>query len=175
VLEIGNDAYTRRFGGGRVSVRDVLDVETGNPRATIVDDLATGGHLPSNSFDCVIITQTLHLIFDVRAAVDTLHRILKPGGVVLASVPGISQIHHRWKDTWYWSFTEPSMRRLFSERFGASELQVRTRGNVLAASALLYGLAREELSREELDADDPLYAVIVTIRGRKSAGHARTA
>ena len=171
VLEIGDDTYTRRFGGERVAVRDVLHVAEGNPHATIVDDLASGHLIPSNAFDCVILTQTLHLIYDVRAAVATLHRILKPGGIVLATVPGISQIHGgRWKSVWYWSFTPAAVRRLFAEHFPTADLQVRSHGNVLAASAFLFGLAGEELSLEELDANDPLYPVIVTVRARKPAG-----
>ena len=39
VLEVGGDEYTRRFGGARVTRRDVLHVHPGNPRATIVGDL----------------------------------------------------------------------------------------------------------------------------------------
>ena len=62
------------------------------PEATIVADLADAAHIPADAFDCIILTQTLHLIFDVRAAVATVRRILAPGGVVLATVPGISQV-----------------------------------------------------------------------------------
>ena len=45
VLEIGDYAYTRRFGGagGRV---DVLDVDAGNPDATIVGDLSRPESFP---------------------------------------------------------------------------------------------------------------------------------
>ena len=40
VLEIGEDTYTRRFGGQRVTGNDVLHVTGDNPAATIVADLA---------------------------------------------------------------------------------------------------------------------------------------
>jgi glycosyltransferase involved in cell wall biosynthesis len=168
VLEVGDDAYTRRFGGDRVGTCDVLHVSEGSGKATIVDDLASGQRLSSDTFDCIILTQTLHLIFDVRAAVCTLYRILRPGGVLLATMPGISQIHGgRWRNTWYWSFTPASARRLFAERFPIEEVQVRSHGNVLAASAFLHGLASEELSSRELALHDPLYPLIVTVRARK--------
>jgi SAM-dependent methyltransferase len=168
VLEVADDAYTRRFGGDRVTIRDVLHVREGTPKATIVDDLASGTRIPSNAFDCIILTQTLQLIFDVRAAVCTLHRILKPGGVLLATIPGISQIHGgHSRDTWYWSFTPASVRRLFAERFPIDEVQVHSHGNVLAACAFLQGLASEELSPRELASNDPLYPLIVTVRARK--------
>jgi SAM-dependent methyltransferase len=168
VLEVGDDAYTRRFGEGRVTVRDVLHIDADNPNATFVDDLASGERLPSNAFDCVILTQTLHLIFDVPAAVRTVHRILKPGGVALMTVPGISQIHGgRWRGTWYWTFTPAAVRRLLASVFPPAEIQVDAAGNVFAACAFLQGMAQEELTAAELDTDDPLYPVIVTARARK--------
>jgi len=170
VLEVGDDSYTRRLGGDRVTRRDVLHVEEGNPQATIVADLADAAHVPSDSFDCIILTQTLHLIYDVRAAIATLHRILKPGGVVLATVPGISQIdHYEWGKTWYWSFTALSARRMFEEVFSGPSLTVEAHGNVLAAISFLHGVAQEELRKEELDFRDRDYEVTITVRATKEA------
>jgi SAM-dependent methyltransferase len=166
VLEIGDDAYTRQFGGRTVDTADVLDVRDGNPGATFVDDLASGHRLPSDTFDCIIVTQTLHLIYDVRAAVSTLHRILKPGGVVLMTAPGITPIA-RGKHTWWWSFTPASARRVFTEQFPESDVHVESYGNVLAATAFLYGVSREELRDRELAAHDMHYPVIVAVRARK--------
>ena len=169
-LEVANRAYTDRFGTG-VEVADVLHVEEGNPMATIVGDLADETTLPANSFDCFILTQTLQSIYDVRAAVRTVHRILAPGGVVLASVPGISQIVHPDYETWgdYWRFTAHAVERLFSEAgFAPGDLEVRVHGNVLAATAFLYGLASRELTAHELDVDDSdNYQLLITVRGVK--------
>ncbi|HKN87045.1 MAG TPA: methyltransferase domain-containing protein, partial [Nitrospiraceae bacterium] len=92
VLEIADDAYTRRFGGRRVTTSDVLHVVEGNPHATIVADLTNAGHLPSEQYDCVILTQVLSVIYDVRAALRTVYRLLKPGGTLLATTPGVA--HH---------------------------------------------------------------------------------
>lgn len=171
VLEIGDDSYTRQFGGGRVTRSDVLHVAAGNPKATIVADLTSADHIPSDSFDCIVLTQTLQLVYDVRAAVRTLHRILKPGGVCLATAPGISQVDAgAWGDSWYWSFTTTSARRLMEEAFSASSIAVEAHGNVLVACAFLYGLAVEELRTEELDAVDPCYQVLITMRMVKEPG-----
>jgi SAM-dependent methyltransferase len=171
VLEVGDDTYTRRFGGDRVTGADVLYVSDGNPRATIIADLSCADHIPSEIFDCIILTQTLHLVYDVRAAVATLRRILKPGGVLLATFPGISQIdHYDWGGSWYWAFTALSARRLFEETFSASELKVETHGNVLTAIAFLQGLATEELRKEELDYNDADYQVTIAVRAVKGAG-----
>jgi SAM-dependent methyltransferase len=170
VLEIGDNTYTSRFGGNHVRTSDVLHVAEGNPSATIVADLAQGDSLPSNVFDCIIFTQTLHLIYDVRAAMLTLHRILRPGGVWLASFPGISQVDAgSWGTSWYWGLTIQSTRRLLKETFPSQDVTAESHGNVLAACAFLYGLAAEDLRREELDHHDPCYPVVITVRAVKSA------
>jgi hypothetical protein len=169
-LEIGDDTYTRRFGGDRVTRIDVLHVPPGTPEATIIADLTSGDAIPTDSFDCIIVTQTLQLIFDVPSAIGTLHRVLAPRGVVLATVPGVSQIERgEWRDSWYWSFTVASMTRLFEERFGRANVEVGATGNVLAAVAFLEGLAAEELREEQLRVVDEAYPVCVAIRAVKSA------
>ena len=122
VLEIQENDYTMRFGADRVSASKVLSLTSGNPRATIVGDLAGGAELESNSFDSAIVTQTLHLIYDFRAALVTLHRILKPGGVLLLTVPGISQLE--WGEAWHWSFTVLSAQRALGEIFGFERVVV---------------------------------------------------
>jgi glycosyltransferase involved in cell wall biosynthesis/SAM-dependent methyltransferase len=168
VLEIGDNAYTVQFGGDRVTVSDVLHVAEGIPGVTIVGDLATGDNIPSDAFDCIVLTQTLHLIYDVPATIRTLYRILKPGGVLLATFPGISQIDEdEWGSTWYWGFTLLSARRLFGEVFPESHLSLASDGNVLTAVSFLHGLASHELRPEELDFRDPLYQVLISVRATK--------
>jgi glycosyltransferase involved in cell wall biosynthesis/SAM-dependent methyltransferase len=169
VLEIGDSTYTRRFGGNRVSRSDVLDVLESNPRATVVGDLANAPQIPSGAFDCIILTQTLQFIYEVRNAIHTLHRILKPGGVVLATFPGISHNNDRhWNSQWYWEFTPRSARRLFEEAFSQNDVQVEGFGNVLTASSFLYGISAGELSGEELAYSELGYEVIVAVRARKA-------
>lgn len=168
VLEVGENIYTKQFGGDRVKRSDVVHVEEGNPQATIIADITRADHIESNSFDCIICTQTLHLIYDMRAAVQTLYRILKPGGIALVTVPGISQIEGgNWRDYWCWSLTVHSTRRLFEEAFPAANVEVENYGNVLAATAFLQGIGAPELRHEELDYTDPLYQVIITVRATK--------
>lgn len=169
VLEIRDDAYTRKFGGDRVTRSDVLHPLPGNPNATLVADLADPRALPDDAFDCIILTQVLPFIFDLKAAVGTLHRILRPGGVVLATLPGISQIVRLDMEAWgdYWRFTSSSARSLFEQTFPSSTVEVETHGNVLVATAFLYGLSSDELSTEELNHADPDYQVLVTVRAVK--------
>ena len=171
VLEIGEDTYTRRFGGQRVTGNDVLHVTDDNPAATIVADLADAPQIPDERFDAIVLTQVLQLIFDPPAALRTLHRILKPGGALLMTVPGISPVATRsvWGPTWYWSFTEASLRRLLAATFEARHCRLETHGNVLAAVAFLEGLAAEDLTPDELSGPDPDYPVIISALARKAA------
>lgn len=166
VLEILDDSYTQRFGAGRVERSDVLHVDPAYPGATFTGDLTHGETLPDSAFDCFILTQTLQYIYDVPAAIATVYRVLKPGGVVLATLPAITPTGgDDWP--WYWSFTAHSARRSFEEHFPPGSVEVRGHGNVLAAVAFLEGLAAGELHAEELAHNDPRYPVTYTVRASK--------
>jgi SAM-dependent methyltransferase len=169
VLEIADDGYTRQFGGSKVTCSDVLNLTHDNPRATIIADLANAGAIPSSTFDCVIFTQTLQYIYEPRAAVQTLYRVLRPEGVLLASFPVISQICRYDMDRWgdYWRFTDASTRRLLGSVFNPETLTVQAHGNVLAAICFLHGLAARELTPPELEYHDPDYQILVTARAVK--------
>lgn len=165
VLEVGDNRYTRQFGAGRVTSSDVLDLQTDNPNATLYGDL-TRDDLPGGRYSCVIVTQVLQFVYDLPAAVANLHRALAPGGVLLVTLPAVSQICRFDMDRWgdYWRFTSASARRLLGDAFGPAGVAVETFGNVLAASAFLYGLAVEDLTEEELLAHDPDYELLVAAR-----------
>jgi len=164
-LEVGDDAYCRRYGGGRVTRQEVLHVDPDAAGATLTGDLAAGGVLPAAGLDSVVLTQTLHLIYDMPAAVAEIRRGLAPGGVALVTVPGISPIDaHDWGGTWCWSLTAHSAQRLFEDVFGPGKVQVESFGNAYAATAFLQGLAFEEVDRRKLDVQDPCYPVVVAVR-----------
>jgi glycosyltransferase involved in cell wall biosynthesis/SAM-dependent methyltransferase len=166
-LEVGDAFYCRKFGTGIVR-QDVLHVATDNPEATIVGDLSVPGVLPEGAFDCLVITQTLHLIYDMHAAVAAMYRALKPGGVLLLTCPGISQVDRReWGATWFWSITQRAAERMFADVFGAANVAVENRGNVYAAVCFLEGLALEEVDAAKLDVLDAAYPIIVTVHARK--------
>jgi SAM-dependent methyltransferase len=172
VLEIQNPHYTHKFGGAQVAQSDVLDIDQNNQQASIIADLTSADHIPADTFDCIVCTQTLLLIYDLRAAIRTLYRILKPNGVLLVTIPGGS--HQICRDEMqrvgdYWRFTSLSAQRLFEEAFQSGNVQVGTFGNVLTAIAFLHGLATRELRRDELDYHDPDYEVTITVRAVKSS------
>ena len=132
-------------------------------------DLANAPQLTSESYDYVICAQTLLLIYDVHSAIETLHRILRPGGTLLLTVPGISQIcRPEMNETGdYWRFTTLSLRRLLEEAFRPNDLIVQSYGNVLTASSFLYGIAAEDLSEEELDYLDRDYELLIAAQAVK--------
>ncbi len=168
VLEIGDNDYTIQFGGARVTQSDVLHIHEGNPIATIIGDLTDAPHIESDGFDCIVLTQTLHMIYDLKSAIATLHRILKPGGVLLVTVPGISQIDHgEWSGTWLWSFTSRVIERLLGERFDSARMKVESHGNVLSSTAFLHGLAGSELTCKELNFNDPDFELLIAVRAVK--------
>lgn len=169
-LEIGDNEYTLKYGGSQVKKSDVLHIQKENPNATIIGDLSNADHIPSKTFDCFVFTQTLHLIYDFKAALKTCNRILKPGGVLLLTVPGISQKDSgEWEDNWLWAFTSKSMKLLFEETFPefGVEIEINTFGNVLTSSAFLYGMGVGELTKEELDYKDDCYQQIITVKAIK--------
>jgi glycosyltransferase involved in cell wall biosynthesis/SAM-dependent methyltransferase len=171
VLEIADNAYTMKFGGARVVTSDILHVNNDNPLATLVGDLAHAPQIPSDRFDCIILTQTLHLIYDVKGALRTVYRILKPNGVLLLTSPGITQVGQGVPGSgWYWAFTHDSIRRLLEEVFPPANVHVEDHGNVFAAVAFLHGMALEEVSKKALDYHDPAYQVIVAARAVKPDG-----
>jgi GT2 family glycosyltransferase len=168
VLEIGDDSYSRRFGNG-ITRQDVLHVNSKNPKVTLTGDITMPGVLPEGAFDCIIFTQSLQLIYELNEAIERLHAALKPGGVLLLTVPGISQIdRYEWGTNWCWSFSVSSVHRLFERVFGRGDLQLTSHGNVFAAICFLTGAVLEELDAKKLDVQDPAYPVIITLRAQRA-------
>jgi hypothetical protein len=148
VLEVKDAEYTRLYGSD-VASSDVLDVDSSNPQATIVADLAAADTVPANSYDCFILTQSLQFVYDIRK--------FEP-----------------IRD--YWRFTPAACTQLFADRFGQHRITVRAYGNILTSIAFLTGMAAEELSEKERERGDPDFPLLVTIRAVKagSSGRGRT-
>jgi hypothetical protein len=170
VLEVAERTYTQWYGGDEVTTSDVLYAAPGHPEATVVGDLTTGAGISEAAYDCFICTQTLQVIYDIRAAVAGTRRLLAPDGVLLATLPGISQISREDNRDWgdWWRFTARSAHRLFADVYGEEHVEVRQHGNVHAAAAFLYGLAAEDLDPSALEASDPDFHLLMTVRAVRS-------
>jgi SAM-dependent methyltransferase len=167
VLEIRDARYTLKFGETRVIVSDILDIDPKNQNATLIADLTEAVGVPSDLFDCIICTQTLQLIYDIRSAVSHLYRMLKPGGVLLITTHGMSMLDVGDCYCEYWRFTAASARKLFAEYFPMQNVEVESHGNIFALLTFLEGLALEEVRTKDLDYHDPHYELLITVRATK--------
>ncbi len=163
-LEVHDNHYTVAFGKDRVTASDVLDVKTSNKQANIYGDLKKLDAVKDAVYDCFILMHTLGIIDDYEAAISESYRILKPGGVLLfvATVNGSISPEYT-----FWRFTPASLRRIFGKYFNEKNLTIKTYGNVLSGQSHWVGLATEELTKEELDYNDPEYPIIITMRAVK--------
>jgi SAM-dependent methyltransferase len=166
VLEVADNEYTKTFGGARVEKSDILYPTKDNPRATIIADLTIPDQVTEKLFDCIICTQTLQFIFDVRVATASLFRFLKPGGVLLLTVPGITKISPEDRDRSgdFWRFTAESLQRLLATEFPEQAVTVETQGNVKSSLGLLHGISAGEIPTIELDQRDDHYPLLVSAR-----------
>jgi SAM-dependent methyltransferase len=165
VLEVQDPNYTNAFGSD-VSESIVIGIAPGK-YITLISDLKDLKEIASDTVDCVLLTQTLQFIYDLPAAIASVYRVLKPGGALLVTVPGIQPLG---PDAWphYWSFTPHSARRIVADMFGEQDLAVESFGSVLTAMAFLHGLALEEIDPALVDKHDNRYPVVIGVRAIKS-------
>jgi hypothetical protein len=167
-LEIAESKYITHFGSNITSV-NVLHPIAGTPGATLIGDLTKFDTLPSEKFDSFICTQTFNFIYNYKDAIQGAHKLLRPGGLMLATVAGISQVSRYDMDRWgdYWRFTTLSAKMACEEVFGKGNVEVDFYGNCFAAISLLRGIATEEVNTKDLDFRDENYPLIITIKARK--------
>ncbi|MGH7771186.1 MAG: methyltransferase domain-containing protein, partial [Candidatus Binatia bacterium] len=164
-LEFQDAAYTPRFGGSAVAKLDILHIDDRNQSATIVADLTKSNDIPSNIFDCIVCTHVLHVIFELNKAVKELYRVLKPGGVLLVTVPHVSMCDPGSKEIW--RFTPDGLYLVLAQVFGEPNVTVRAYGNSLTAAGEIRGLVAHEFVKGELDHHDSRFAVEVCARAIK--------
>ena len=115
--------------------------------------------------DCFVLTQTLHVIGDDRRRSRHAHRISKPGGVLLATMPVLSPLRgNPDHPVDFWRLTPGACACLFGDVFGSEQVDVEAHGNLTAAIAFLCGAAYQELSRRQLERRDARHPLICTIR-----------
>lgn len=165
VLEINTDAYTKRYGAKKVSHIDILDINKSNRDATIIGDLRDLSEVKDNTFDSLVITQTFGVIDEYQKAIAECHRILKPGGVLLATVSTMAPLHQRGSS--YWRFNPLGAKYAFSKIFGTQNVSVSEYGNFHTGLAFWMGLAVEDMDENSFKKNDPEYPFILGIKAIK--------
>jgi SAM-dependent methyltransferase len=78
------------------------------------------------AFDVVVCDQVLEHVRDPLRAVDTLRRLMRPGGYLIVGTPFLVRLHYHPGD--YWRFT-PDGLKLLLQTGGLTTLWVRSWGN----------------------------------------------
>ncbi len=166
VLEVKDDAYTRRFGAGRVRRSTVVDIDPTNQQATLIADLGQPGNLPAGAFDCIICTQTLQFIPTPHTALANLQAALAPGGALLLTVPCLSRTSVGLPASDYWRWTPAGLRALLGQRW-RGPVTVQGLGNLRACVGFLLGEAAEELPPAILAVVDPAFPLVACAAARR--------
>ena len=158
ILEVGEDIYSKRFfPDGK---HDILDYSKGM-------DLTKEDTLPENKYDVFVCTQVFHQIYDVRSAIKGAYCLLKPGGVMLATVCGnISKLARNDEYDHYWGFTRISIEMLVKEAFG-NDVEVESYGNIAVANAFIQGVSVEEMDSNLFDIQDEDFTICISVVARK--------
>lgn len=169
VLEVGDRKSTDRFGSS-VSAVDVLNPVAG-PGVDIVGDLTACPQIPDDTYDCVLLTEVLHVILDMEAVVSEVHRILKPGGSAVCTMAGIAQVNRGAMEEYgdRWRLTSLSAAELFSTAFAPEDVHVRTYGNAHSACCFMQGIPAERVNKTRIDRWEPDYQLMVAVIATKSS------
>jgi len=160
-LEVRDSRYGQQY-ASRIEKLDILDIDTSNQEANLYGDLRKLDKIPDNVYDCIILTQVLQYIDDISSALKECYRVLKPGGVLLLTVPAMSRLDPKAPE--YWRFTADGLASLLDPIFAKEKTHIKVYGNVLTGLGFWVGQATEEFSAKELDYQDPMFPALITAR-----------
>jgi SAM-dependent methyltransferase len=171
-LEIGTVATLRQVGGAAVSRADALDLTAHSPEITVVADLSRADHVPSGAYDCFVNQFSMHVIFDVEAALYHSVRVLKPGGALLVNFPCVDYYFPRGLDMQtgapmylFWWFTPIHVENLLrSLGLTQDDYKLTIYGNLFARVAYQMNVPAEELTQHELEYVDAGHPLLICAR-----------
>ena len=100
----------------------------GDDRPTWTGDIMAMPQVPDERYDCIVCHQVLEHLPRPWAALAEFHRVLRPGGRVVISVPHLSRRHELPHD--YFRFTQEGLGSLLRDA-GFVEIDVRAVGGPL--------------------------------------------
>ncbi len=177
-LEIGTNSTLRQYGSPDLARADALDLALHSPEVTVVADLSRADHLPADTYDCFVNQFTMHLIYDVEAALYHSIRILKPGGVLLVNFPCVDYYFPRGLDMHtgaplflFWWFTPIQVDNLLRRTaLAEDDYELTIYGNLFARVAYQMNVPAEELTRQELEHVDAGHPLLLCARVVKPSG-----
>ena len=112
-----------------VTTYHTLDLFSPAGEVTYVGDIQDMSMIPDGRYDSALCFQVLEHVPDPHKAMCEAYRILKPGGVMVVSVPHLSRLHDEPHD--YHRFTVYGVRRLF-ERAGFTVVAIRRKAGLFS-------------------------------------------
>lgn len=161
-LEFGDPRYRDRFRPAAIERYDIFDIAAG-PGVTVVGDLQHCPQVPDDTYDVIVCTQVLEHVPNPFLAAAELCRILKPGGLLLLTVPAAYPYHSAPND--YWRYSRDSLRLLFGERL--REIQIETFGNRLTIVGAYWNWYEPHFPRAAMEQHDAHQPYLVMLAGRK--------
>lgn len=174
-LEVGTTVTVQQYGGEAVTRADALDLTQHSPDVAIVADLTRADQVPGGQYDCFVNQFTMHLIYDLDAALYHSIRMLKPGGVLLVNFPCVDYYFPSGLDMatgqpmfMYWWFTPIQVENLLRRAgLSSTDYTVEIFGNLFSRIAYQMNLPAEELTRQELEHVDPGHPLLICVRAVK--------
>lgn len=113
---------------GQVARYDAVDLWPRSDKVTFVGDVQALEMVQEASYDSAICIEVLEHVPEPGHAVASMARILKPGGVVVISVPHLSRLHDLPHD--YFRYTEYGLRYLL-QKAGLEVISLQAKGGLL--------------------------------------------
>jgi SAM-dependent methyltransferase len=182
-LEVGTTATIKKYAPTALDRADALDLVAHSPEVSVVADLSRASHLPADTYDCFVNQFTMHVIYDVEAALHHSLRVLKAGGVLLINFACLDYYFARGLDmqtgaplyVHHW-FTPIQVENLLrGAGLSSGDFEIRVFGNLFAQIAHQLNMSAEELTERELDFVDDGYPLLICARAVKPADWAARA
>lgn len=120
------------------------------------DEIFKASTLPDNTFDVILSTQVYEHLYDPMLATKTMVRILKPGGILVATGPHLCPYHKAPDD--YFRYTKSGIASIL-KRSGLTPIVERQFGNIHMLVNIFEGVPVKEVSQEDIySTPDEAYA-----------------
>lgn len=131
----------------------------------IVGDVSFMKHVSSDVFDTIIATQVFEHVKRPEEAIKELHRILKPGGHLIWTVPSFSVLHGAPFD--FYRYTGPGVKHLF-DIAGFKIHDMAHAGDLFFTLTALMGYGPGDLLAEDFGKSDELFATQIHVHAIKN-------